>query len=41
MKKPKTIEHRKKISQSITVWWENRKKEEIEYGFDRQQAIRS
>jgi hypothetical protein len=41
MKKPKTIEHRKKISQSITVWWKNRKKEEIEYGFDRQQTIRS
>ncbi len=41
MKKPKTVEHRKKISQSITVWWENRKKEEIEYGVDRQQAIRS
>ena len=25
MKKPKTIEHRKKISQTITLSWENRK----------------
>ena len=41
MKKPKTTEHKKKISKSITNWWEDRKKQEIEYGFIRQQTIKS
>jgi len=41
MKQPKTIEHKKKISKSITNWWENRKQEELEYGFIRQQTIKS
>ena len=36
MKQPKTIEHRTKISKSITVWWEKRKQEEIGYGINRQ-----
>jgi hypothetical protein len=34
MKQPKTIEHRTKISKSITVWWEKRKQEEIGYGIN-------
>ena len=40
MKKPKTSEHKKKISQSITLIWEKRKQQEIEYGFNRQQTIK-
>ena len=40
MKKPKTYEHKKKISQSITLIWEKRKQQEIEYGFNRQQTIK-
>jgi len=36
MKQPKTIKHKKKISKSITVWWEKRKQEEIGYGINRQ-----
>ena len=30
MKQPKTVQHKEKISQSITNWWENRKQQEIE-----------
>jgi hypothetical protein len=40
MKQPKTTEHKKKISQSMTVIWEKRKQEEIKYGFSRQQTIK-
>jgi len=32
MKKPKTKEHKKNISKSITLWWKERKKEDIEHG---------
>ena len=35
MKHPKTIEHKKKISKSITTWWADRKQQEIEYGINR------
>jgi hypothetical protein len=28
MKQPKTVQHKKKISKSITSWWEERKYEE-------------
>ena len=42
MKQPKTIEHKKKISKSISNWWEIRKQEEeIEYGFNRQLTVKS
>ena len=41
MKQPKTIEHKKKISKSITNWWDDRKQQEIEYGSIRQQTIKS
>jgi len=41
MKQPKTVEHKKKISKSITNWWEDRKQREIEYGVIRQQTIKS
>jgi hypothetical protein len=41
MKQPKTTEHKKKISKSISTWWEIRKQEEIEYGVNRQQTIKS
>ena len=41
LKQPKTNEHKKKISKSITTWWEDRKQQEIEYGFIRQQTIKS
>ena len=40
MKQPKTVQHKEKISQSITNWWENRKQQEIEYGFNRQQTTK-
>ena len=40
MKQPKTTEHKKKISQSMTLIWEKRKQEEIKYGFNRQQTIK-
>ena len=40
MKQPKTIEHKKKISRSIEQWWEERKQQEINYGFNRQQTIK-
>ena len=36
----KTVQHKEKISQSITNWWENRKQQEIEYGFNRQQTTK-
>ena len=39
-KQPKTIEHKKKISRSIEQWWEERKQQEINYGFNRQQTIK-
>jgi len=41
MKQPKTVEHKKKISKSITNWWEDRKQREIEYGVIRQQTTKS
>jgi hypothetical protein len=28
MKQPKSIQHKKKISKSISVWWEDRKEQE-------------
>ena len=34
MKQPKTVEHKKKISKSITNWWEERK-EEVTHGINR------
>jgi hypothetical protein len=41
MKKPKTVEHKKNISKSITKWWVIRKKEDIKHGFIRQQTTKS
>ena len=41
MKQPKSIQHKKKISKSITNWWVERKEQEIEYGFIRQQTTKS
>ena len=41
MKQPKTVEHKKKISKSITNWWEDRKQQEVDYGFNRQQTTKS
>jgi hypothetical protein len=41
MKQPKTIEHKKRISKSISNWWEIRKQEEIDYGVNRQQTVKS
>jgi hypothetical protein len=35
MKQPKTIQHKKKISNSIQNWWEERKQEEIRHGINR------
>ena len=35
MKQPKSIQHKKKISKSITNWWEERKQEEVGYGVNR------
>jgi hypothetical protein len=35
MKQPKTIQHKKKISKSITDWWVDRKQEVEEYGINR------
>ena len=40
MRKPKTVEHRKKISQSMKIRWENIKQEK-DYGFTRQQTAKS
>jgi hypothetical protein len=40
MQQPKTIQHKKNISKSITNWWEERKQEEIKYGFNRQQTTK-
>jgi len=36
MKQPKTIQHKKRISKSISKWWGERKVEDIRYGTDRQ-----
>ena len=36
MQQPKTIQHKKKISKSISKWWDERKVEDIRYGTDRQ-----
>ena len=41
MKQPKSTQHRKKISKSIKNWWVERKEQEIEYGFIRQQTTKS
>ena len=35
MKQPKSKEHKNKISQGMTLWWEKRKEGDIDYGFDR------
>tara|TARA_B100000941_G_scaffold289865_2_gene270284 strand:- start:1268 stop:1486 length:219 start_codon:yes stop_codon:yes gene_type:complete len=35
MKQPKTIQHKKKISKSITNWWEERRQEDLRYGTNR------
>ena len=35
MKQPKTIQHKKKISKSITNWWVEKKQEVEEYGINR------
>ena len=34
MKQPKTIEHKKKISKSITTWWVEKKQEDLRYGIN-------
>ena len=34
MKQPKTIQHKRKISKSISTWWLERKEERV-YGSDR------
>ena len=31
MKQPKSTQHKKKISNSISVWWEDRKQEEVRH----------
>ena len=36
MKQPKTIQHKKKISKSITNWWEDRKQEDLRHGINTQ-----
>jgi len=36
MQQPKTIQHKKRISKSISKWWGERKVEDIRYGTDRQ-----
>ena len=35
MKQPKSTQHKKKISNSIAVWWEDRKQEEVRHGINR------
>ena len=35
MKQPKSTQHKKKISNSISVWWEDRKQEEVRHGINR------
>ena len=35
MKQPKSIQHKKKISKTITNWGEERKQEEVGYGVNR------
>ena len=36
MKQPKSTQHRKKISKSISVWWEERKQEDLRDGITAQ-----
>jgi len=36
MKQPKTTQHKKKISKSITSWWEERKQEDLRDGINPQ-----
>ena len=36
MKQPKSTQHRKKISRSISVWWEERKQEDLRDGITAQ-----
>ncbi len=36
MKQPKSTQHRKKISKSISVWWEERKQEDLRNGITAQ-----
>ena len=36
MKQPKSTQHRKKISRSISVWWEERKQEDLRNGITAQ-----
>jgi len=35
MKQPKTTKHKEKISNSISMWWEERKQEDIRHGINR------
>jgi len=35
MKQPKSTQHKKKISKSISMWWEDRKQEEVRHGINR------
>jgi hypothetical protein len=35
MKQPKTTQHKKKISKSITNWWVEKKQEDIRHGINR------
>ena len=35
MKQPKSTQHKKNISNSISVWWEDRKQEEVRHGINR------
>ena len=35
MKQPKSIQHKRRISKSITNWWEDRKQEDLRHGINR------
>jgi len=35
MKQPKSTQHKKKISKSITDWWVEKKQEDIRHGINR------
>jgi len=34
MKQPKSTQHKKKISKSITTWWVEKKQEDLRYGIN-------
>jgi len=40
MKQPKSRTHKQNISHGMTQWWEKKKQQEINYGFNRQQATK-